>query len=508
MITAQSADGTQHQFPDGTNPAVIDKVMKDYAPQSAPQPNTAVDVARSIPGGLAKGVAAVAGLPGDVRSAIDTGSRYILEKTGLAKPGAPDVNTFIPKAPTSGAIEGAISKPFGGFYQPQTEAGKYAETISSFVPSAVAPGSIPRRIARVVIPGAGSEAAGQATEGTPLAPYGRTIGALAAGTATGFGEGLVNERAQTARTPTTAQVRTAGSAQYRGIAGTPVAITPQMASAIGGDIGQQAIRHALDGAEANREAGLVQELRSLLGPTLPSHVSVDAADKIGQAFRDIGRGAMRGENPNANLARGAFDRRADVETTVQQVPGVNQGRTLWSQAKKSEDIDAAIRAARDASSTPAGAGDLNQALRREFGKLVRDPDFMDGLTPAEQDAMRRVSNGTFTANLLQRLGKFSPVRNHLTAMTELLGGTAGGLAPEAVGAAVAGEAARQGGTMATIRNARLASELVRSGGTAVPQLAGPIMRDLGAAGALGQRPEDTGGYANKIRSLSQAGLGQ
>jgi hypothetical protein len=40
-ITAQSADGLTHEFPDGTDPAVIDKVMKDYALQqapSAPQP--------------------------------------------------------------------------------------------------------------------------------------------------------------------------------------------------------------------------------------------------------------------------------------------------------------------------------------------------------------------------------------------------------------------------------------------------------------------------------------
>lgn len=476
------------------------------ANQAKPQPNTAVDVARSIPGGLAKGVSAIAGLPGDLQSAVNTGTDYVLEKAGLVKPGAPPPSST--NTPTSGAIESAISEPFGGFYQPQTQAGKYAETVSSFAPSALSPGSLVRRAARVVIPGAASEAAGQVTEGTPLAPYGRTIGALAGGVTTGFGEGIANERAQSARTPSTAQVRAAGTAQYRAIAGTPVTITPQMASAIGGEPGRAAIQEAIRGAEANRETALVQELQSLLGPTLPSHVSVDAADKVGQAFRDMGRGAMRGENPNANLARGAFARRADIETTVQQVPGINEGRALWSQARKSEDIDAAIRAAEERHTTPAGAGDLNQALRREFGKLVGDADFMDGLTHAEQDALRRVANGTFTANLLQRLGKFSPVRNHLTAIAELFGGTTGGLAPEAIGAAVVGEAARQGGRMATVRNARLASELVRSGGTTVRQLGAPTLRGAATAGALGQRPEDTGGYATKIRSLSQAGLGQ
>lgn len=37
-ITAQSADGKIHEFPDGTDGAVVDRVMKQYASGSAPQP--------------------------------------------------------------------------------------------------------------------------------------------------------------------------------------------------------------------------------------------------------------------------------------------------------------------------------------------------------------------------------------------------------------------------------------------------------------------------------------
>jgi hypothetical protein len=36
-IVAQSADGVQHQFPAGTNMAVIDRVMKQYAQSKGPQ---------------------------------------------------------------------------------------------------------------------------------------------------------------------------------------------------------------------------------------------------------------------------------------------------------------------------------------------------------------------------------------------------------------------------------------------------------------------------------------
>jgi hypothetical protein len=38
VITAQSADGVLHQFPDGTDDSIIDKAMKDYAAQPSPSP--------------------------------------------------------------------------------------------------------------------------------------------------------------------------------------------------------------------------------------------------------------------------------------------------------------------------------------------------------------------------------------------------------------------------------------------------------------------------------------
>ena len=36
MPIAQSADGVTHNFPEGTDPGVIDRVMKDYAHQHPP----------------------------------------------------------------------------------------------------------------------------------------------------------------------------------------------------------------------------------------------------------------------------------------------------------------------------------------------------------------------------------------------------------------------------------------------------------------------------------------
>ena len=67
---------------------------------------------------------------------------------------------------------------------PQTTAGKAAETVTSFLPGAAMLGegtlpSVAKAAAKYgLIPGATSEAAGEATEGTPLEPYARAVGAV------------------------------------------------------------------------------------------------------------------------------------------------------------------------------------------------------------------------------------------------------------------------------------------------------------------------------------------
>jgi hypothetical protein len=48
-VIAQSADGATHEFPDGTDPAVIDRAMKAYAQQRAVQPSFMQNVLASAP---------------------------------------------------------------------------------------------------------------------------------------------------------------------------------------------------------------------------------------------------------------------------------------------------------------------------------------------------------------------------------------------------------------------------------------------------------------------------
>lgn len=147
----------------------------DLIPAAQQRSNRLIDVLRSIPGGLAKGAAGVAGLPGDLAS-LNREPQTGLENSLLGR-----LERAINPAnvlPSGQQISEGIGQAVGGYYKPQTTEGQYAETISEFAPLALAPGGALRRAASVLVPGALSEAAGQWKQGTPAEPYARLGGAI------------------------------------------------------------------------------------------------------------------------------------------------------------------------------------------------------------------------------------------------------------------------------------------------------------------------------------------
>lgn len=119
-----------------------------------------MDAIRSIPGGLAQGVAGVAGLPSTAMNFIANKAGDLMGRSEVADTD-PNAQRFM-GLPTIGQANQAISKPFGGYYEPKTTAGRYTETAASFAPALVGgEASLPSRLlGRVLAPAAGSMAAG------------------------------------------------------------------------------------------------------------------------------------------------------------------------------------------------------------------------------------------------------------------------------------------------------------------------------------------------------------
>lgn len=160
-----------------------------------------VDVARSANAGVGRGFVALAGLQGDLQKFVNDQTTNLAERTGLLS------NAQASRARTLEPLTRRMSPPglFGGggltsteimqsppgsvrrgvTYAPQTTPGRYARTGGEFALNALAPGTGPLKLAAVALPAVTSEAAGQATQGTPWEAPSRLGGAMIGGGLTG-----------------------------------------------------------------------------------------------------------------------------------------------------------------------------------------------------------------------------------------------------------------------------------------------------------------------------------
>lgn len=350
-ITTQSADGVLHQFPDGTANAVVDRAMQEYAAQNPPpaersQPGIIPDMARAAPGGLLKGVAGVAGLPGNIRSLMDIPARFIAEKTGTDKPAQRDAgllgnvqdalrsfdNALSP--PTSADVTNAAAKPFGGLYEPQTTPGKYAETIASFLPAGLAPGGIAARLARIMAPGVASEAAGEATAGTPYEPVARLAGGVAGGFAVPAA-GVIKEmgaRAFAGSGPTAA----AQAAHDAGFVLPPNMISDKpgvVSQAIGALSGKIKLQQAASARNQETATKLATEAIGLPGDTPLNEASIGAVRKAASADYQNVASAVPQIVPDYAFQAAVVDLGKRTAEAAKAFPGIVQNKDIENLAE-------------------------------------------------------------------------------------------------------------------------------------------------------------------------------
>lgn len=152
--------------------------------ESSPEVGYTEDVVRSVDAGLARGMAGIGGLPGQIgeygAQGINALAQLIGKYTGV---NVPPRQPSPQRLPDIGEATKRIEGKFGKLYEPKTTPGSYAGTVAEFLPGAVlGPGGMARNVAAFgVAPGLASEGAGQATKGTGAEPYARAAGALAGG---------------------------------------------------------------------------------------------------------------------------------------------------------------------------------------------------------------------------------------------------------------------------------------------------------------------------------------
>lgn len=307
VVTAPDGKEYDVDAPDG---ASHDEIMARVQQHHVANISTLGDVAKSAGAGVAKGVIGIPGLPGDIAGAIPGAADWLRGKAvnyGLMTPesAAADQAREAAKGmrtnplPTSTDIQRRVEQTTGPFYQPQTTAGRYAQTAGEFMPMAVTGGTggVARRLATGATSGLASEGAGQATQGTAIEPYARMLGAV-------LGDPSVAMRAVTPLPMTAARQGAVDTLRGAGVtdltAGQTTGYFPlrkveSMSSEI--PFGSRAAANMEEASKGQFTRGALRTMGADAERATPE-VMAGAQQRLGQAFEDLaGRNNLTYDQP-------------------------------------------------------------------------------------------------------------------------------------------------------------------------------------------------------------------
>jgi hypothetical protein len=452
---------------------------------------TAMDVAKSLGTGAVRGVIGLAGMPADIGRGLANlaiqGGGYLVgadqEKLAADAERAQSIMSSRGlAAPTSAELTQRLEQVTGPLYTPRTTAGEYARTVGEFIPAAVAgPGGVVRKAAMAVVPGALSEAAGQAAEGTAYEPAARIAGGIVGGVAAA-GRGSGAAKAMQEAAPDLAAVNARKTSLYRQLENSGITFDGYDYANFANRITQRLQREAFDPDLQPKTAVLLRRINDLSGRS-PTFQELDNLRKMtGNVLRGSGEPS---DLQFASKIMGEIDNFFDSGVVSSANPRLPPNR-----------VNATVKEARELSRRSALARDINAMDRKspyfqggienEFRKYMRSRRG-ERLTDAEKDAFDAVA---LRENLLDYASnKAGPIA----------GGVVGGIGGGGIVGAAVGAGLTAAG-QATIKK-------IASAATA-KQVDAALKTVLAGRGAQNKMLQDAAIDAanNRLRAIIAAGM--
>jgi len=426
----------------------------DGGPAAQRAGNAGEDFAVSLGSGLVRGATALADLPGQAFGMAGDVMVGGMERAGVM---SPEFGGLVRDAVRSGPIgSGETAANFADTfapgardYQPQSTAGRYAQTVGEFLPATagMGPGGM---VMGGVLPGIASEAAGQATEGTALEPWARVIAAVGTPTAINFGTNKFRAMFQaSARKPTVENLRATKSAAYQAVDDAGEVFAP---AEVDGLIAR--VRTAL--TDGNYVAGVDRQtdaVLALLDRKSGQPLKLGQLDKIRQnLFKRFD--AAKNET-------GILDAIDAVDDLIMSRGGTNElmsaARLANSRYKKAELLDIAFQRASDQTASTGSSGNILNKYRQAVTSIINNPKQAKWFSPEEIGVMRQFVQGNAAENVLRRVGKLAPGGNGLMLALNL---GAAAVEPMMLGVTAAASAAKATADSMATRNAGRLMDMV------------------------------------------------
>jgi len=310
----------------------------------------------------------------------------------------------------------------------ETTAAQYAGTVGEFLPAAIGGGAGALKTA--VTAGLGSEALGQATEGTALETPARIVGAFAAPAAlTGAKNKTVRAMERRAvESPSLDTARANKNSKYAA------------AKAAGAEV--QVDMTGLSRSLADDMKNAPEELFSNYTPGVDTHIdnalkilssrrgktlNINQLDRIRSSLKEIYyKGKGGGENTFDPRVGFIVDKIDDaIDTAPAGISGTeagalfNQARSANRQYKKMEMFDDLMRKAELQTASSGSGGNIVNKYRQALTSILTQPKKRAQFDPQELEIMEAMVQGSVPENVLRQVGKLSPTGNGLMTFLNL-----------------------------------------------------------------------------------------
>lgn len=428
-------DGTIAEFPDGTPPETIKAALQKRFPK--PQEGSAGETigrqlgltGRYLLEGPANVAATFIGDP--LNATINMGIKGVNAVNEAINP--PTMSELItgrePLIPylqkPSEMVGPALTKM--GFPEPQGPLERVVGETSKFVTSIPAFAGGASQLAKIGVPGLeplmrnmGQQLAGGAVGG---AAYGTTkeltdnplIQAGAALTGGLVGSGAVaalSEKAARKAIPSAEAIKQMSNAAYKASEDAGAIVKPEAIKGLLTNITDDLAEQAYIPLNAPKVGGVLQEIERIA----QGNVTLKGLDALRQAARDVANSTDASE---ARLGLRMIDKIDEMVANLkpadvlqgqsdEAVNALLRARSLWGKARKAEIIDDAIENAIGRAATSGTGGNQENAIRQNLERILKNPKLRRGFTKEEIAAIKQVSRGSWTQNVLRQLGRLSP----------------------------------------------------------------------------------------------------
>ena len=143
-------------------------------------------------------------------------------------------------------------------------------------------------------------------------------------------------------------------------------------------------------------------------------------------------------------------------------PAMTKARQAWKTMRKTETVTNAIETAVERAASTGSGGNIHNALRQEFRKLITNRKTMRQFSTGEKAAIQAFVRGSTSQNVLRRIGKLSPEGNGLMLSIHAFGGMMTG--GQSLALMVAGMGAKRLSDRGATRTAEQLQQMISGGG--------------------------------------------